>query len=95
MRHTRIAQPVNDDDIAKEEEVGDKGDVDIDTGEESEQSEGDNFKNGNANGSDADGSVTINEARTTVKHVLLSRLVGYIPSSSVRLRKCQICQTGK
>jgi hypothetical protein len=50
VRHTRIAQPVNDDDIAKEEEVGDKGDVDIDTGEESEQSEGDNFKNGNANG---------------------------------------------
>ena len=37
---TRIAQPVNDDDIAQEEEVGDKGDVDINMGEESEQSEG-------------------------------------------------------
>jgi hypothetical protein len=31
--NTRIAQPVNEDNVAKEEEVGDKGDVDIDTGE--------------------------------------------------------------
>jgi hypothetical protein len=37
---TRIAQPVNDDDIAQEEEVGEKGDVDIDMVAESEQSEG-------------------------------------------------------
>ncbi len=59
---TRIARPVNDDDIAVEEEVGDKGDVDIDTGDESEQSEGDDFEDGNANGSNADGSVTIKES---------------------------------
>ena len=30
----RIAQRVNDDDIAQDEEVGDKGDVNINTGEE-------------------------------------------------------------
>ncbi len=59
---TRIARPVNDDDIAVEEEVenvGDKGDVDINTGEESKESEGENFEEGNADWSDADGSVTI------------------------------------
>ena len=45
---TRIAQPVNDENIAVEEEVGDKGDVDINRGEESEQSEGNDFEDGNA-----------------------------------------------
>jgi hypothetical protein len=69
---TRIAQPVNDDYVAKEEEVGDKGDVDIDTGEESEQSseqsEGDDFEEeGNPDGSDADGSVTIKESKNSHK----------------------------
>ncbi len=63
---TRIALPVNDDYIAVEEEVenvGDKGGVDINTGEEFEESEGENFEEGNANGSDADGSVTIKESK--------------------------------
>ena len=70
---TRIAQPVNDDDIAKEEEVGEKGDVDIDThidtGEESEQSEGgDDFEEeGNPDWSDADVSVTIMESKNSRK----------------------------
>ena len=70
---TRIAQPVNDDDIAQEEEVGEKGDVDIDThidtGEESEQSEGgDEFEEeGNPDWSDADVSVTIMESKNSRK----------------------------
>jgi len=65
---TRIAQPVNDADIAKEEEVGDKEDVDIDMGKESEHSEGDDFEEeGNPNGSDADGSVTIMESKNSHK----------------------------
>jgi len=66
---TRIAQPVNNDNIAQEEEVGNKGDVDIDTGEESEQSEGgDDFEEeGNPDGSDADGSVTIKESKNSRK----------------------------
>ena len=41
----------------------DKGDVDIDTGEESEQSEGGDFEEGNPDGSDDDGSVTIKECK--------------------------------
>jgi hypothetical protein len=43
--------------------VGDKGDVDIDT----EQSEGGYFEDGNADGSDADGTVTIKESKNARK----------------------------
>ena len=39
MRY-KNSSTINDDDIAQEKEVWDKGDVSIDTGEESEQSEG-------------------------------------------------------
>jgi len=45
--------------------------VDINTGEESEQSEGDDFEEGNP-----DGSVTIKECKNARKHVHLSSLVG-------------------
>ena len=70
--NTRIAQPVNDDNDATEEEVGDKRDVDIATGDESEQSseqsEGGDFEEeGNPDGSDADGSVTIKESKNSHK----------------------------
>jgi hypothetical protein len=71
-----MSQPDNNDDITKEEEVWDKGDVDIDTGEESEQSEGGDFEEGNPDGTDDDGSVTIKECKNARKHVHLSSLVG-------------------
>jgi len=48
--------------------VGDKGDVDIDMGKESEQSVGGDFEEeGNPDGSDADGSVTIMESKNSHK----------------------------
>ncbi len=47
--------------------MGDKGDVDINRGEESEQSEGNDFEDGNADGSDADGSVTNQDIKNAPK----------------------------
>jgi hypothetical protein len=87
---TRIAQPVNNDDIAQEEEVVDKGGVDIDTGEESEQSEGgDDFEEeGNPDGSDADGSVTIKESKNSRKTRTPIKARWIYP-----FIKCEIAQT--
>jgi len=64
---------------------------------------GDFEEEGNPDGSDADGSVTISESKISRKTRGPSKactpinacFVGYIPSSSVRLRKLQICPTGK
>jgi hypothetical protein len=68
--------------------VGDKGDVDIDTGEESEQSEGDDFEDGNADGSDADGSVTIKESKNARKTRTPIKACWIYP-----FIKCEIVQT--